>query len=67
MRGEKKMAYKNPEVSVDECNKFKLNCIFTFEQTMIRKEAAEGITKVLLKAIEENGGVVPLDWLEYTN
>jgi hypothetical protein len=62
----KPVRWKNPEVSVDECNRFHLTCRFKFEQTMTRKDAVEGITHVILKAIKDNGGTIPVDWLEYT-
>jgi hypothetical protein len=38
---------------------------FTFEEDMSMPDAAEGITDVILEAIKENGGKIPVSWIDY--
>lgn len=58
------MAYKNPIPSIDDvrvARKFIIVPTFVFDEEISLKEAAEGIEHM----IRDNGGKIPLDWLQF--
>ena len=58
------MAYENPIPTVESSKRFGITTTFVFEQMMDISDAAQGITNVILDAINNNGGILPVSWIE---
>ena len=60
------MPYINPIPKVDGFKQWRITTTFTFSELEppTKEEAIQGVTNVILKAIEDNDGKLPLSWIQ---